>query len=71
MIQFIGHLKALELRLKSLGNLNELSNAFEMSAQAMQAVSNKINTKKLIDMAKVMSKEDAKLEMKSEIVCLK
>ena len=34
----------------------------------MITVSNKIDTKKLNDMAKIMSKEDAKLDMKSEMV---
>jgi hypothetical protein len=68
MTQFIGHLKALELRMGSLSSLTEMSNAMEEASKAMQTVSNKIDAKKLNDMAKIMSKEDAKLDMKSEMV---
>ena len=68
MTQFVGQLKALELRIGSLASLNELSSAMETAASAMQTVSNKIDSKKLMEMAKVMQKEDAKLDMKSEMV---
>jgi hypothetical protein len=68
MTQFIGQLKALGLRIGSLSSLNELSSAMEEASKAMCAVSNKIDTKKLNEMAKIMSKEDAKLDMKSEMV---
>ena len=68
MTQFIGQLKSLSLRIGCLSSLNELSSAMEEASKAMITVSNKIDTKKLKDMAKIMSKEDAKLDMKSEMV---
>ena len=68
MTQFVGQLKALSLRIGSLSSLNELSSAMEEASKAMMTVSNKIDTKKLNDMAKIMAKEDAKLDMKSEMV---
>ena len=68
MTQFIGQLKSLSLRIWCLSSLNELSSAMEEASKAMITVSNKIDTKKLNDMAKIMSKEDAKLDMKSEMV---
>ena len=68
MVQFIGQLKALSLRIGSLASLNELSSAMEEASKAMMTVSNKIDTNKLNDMAKIMAKEDAKLDMKSEMV---
>ena len=64
----MGQLKALSLRIGSLSSLNELSSAMEEASKAMMTVSNKIDTKKLNDMAKIMAKEDAKLDMKSEMV---
>ena len=68
MTQFVGQLKALSLRIGSLASLNELSSAMEDASKAMLAVSNNIDSKKLTEMAKIMSKEDAKLEMKQEMV---
>ena len=68
MTQFCGQLKALEMRIGTLASLNELANAMETASAAMQTVSNKIDTKKLNEMAKIMSKEDSKLDMKSEMV---
>ena len=68
MTQFVGQLKALSLRIGCLSSLNELSSAMEEASKAMMTVSNKIDTKKLNDMAKIMAKEDAKLDMKSEMV---
>ena len=68
MSQFVGQLKALSLRIRSLGTMDELSNAMEGASKAMISVSNKIDAKKLSEMAKIMSKEDAKLDMKSELV---
>ena len=71
MTQFIGQLKGLSLRIGSLSSLNELSNAMEDASKAMLSVSNKIDSKKLTERAKIMSKEDAKLDMKSEMVISK
>ena len=70
MSQFVGQLKALSLRIGSLGTMNELSHAMEEASKAMMAVSNNIDSKKLSEMAKIMSKEDAKLDMKSDMVII-
>ena len=70
MTQFVGQLKALELRIGSLSSLDQLSSAMEQAAGAMQTVSSKIDSKKLNEMARIMSKEDSKLEMKSELVLI-
>jgi len=68
MVQFIGQLKALSLRIGSLASLNELSTAMEEASKAMMTVSDRIDTKKLNEMAKIMAKEDAKLDMKSDMM---
>jgi CRISPR/Cas system type I-B associated protein Csh2 (Cas7 group RAMP superfamily) len=68
MTEFTGQLKALSLRIGSISTLNELSNAMEDASKAICAVSGKLDAGKLQEMAKVLSKEDAKLDMKSEMM---
>ena len=48
--------------------LNELGDAMNNTAKAMTLVSNKLDTKKLQQMAKTLAKEDMKLDMKSDMM---
>ena len=56
------------MRISSCSTLNELGDAISNAAKAMTLVSNKLDTKKLSQMAKVLAKEDMKLDMKSEMM---
>lgn len=66
--QFCGQLTAVSMRISSCATLNELGDAMSNAARAMTLVSNKLDTKKLSQMAKVLAKEDMKLDMKSEMM---
>jgi charged multivesicular body protein 2B len=68
MTEFCGQLKAVSLRISSISTLNELSNAMEEAGKAITAVSGKLDAQKLAEMAKTLSKEDAKLDMKQEMM---
>jgi hypothetical protein len=68
MSEFCGQLKAVALRISSLATLNELSNAMEEAGKAITTVSGKLDAQKLADMAKILSKEDAKLDMKQDMM---
>jgi len=67
--KFIGQLRTLSLRIRTLSSLNKLSTVIEEDSKAMCAVSNKIDdANELNDFAKVISKEYAKLDIKSELI---
>ena len=66
--QFVGQLSAVSMRISSCSTLNELGDAMNNAAKAMTLVSNKLDTKKLSQMAKVLAKEDMKLDMKSDMM---
>ena len=66
--QFCGQLNAVSMRISSCASLNELGDAMNNAAKAMTLVSNKLDTKKLQQMAKVLAKEDMKLDMKSDMM---
>ena len=66
--QFVGQLSAVSMRISSCATLNQLGEAMNNAAQAMTLVSNKLDTQKLQQMAKVLAKEDMKLEMKSDMI---
>ena len=66
--QFVGQLSAVSMRISSCSTLNELGDAMNNAAKAMTLVSNKLDTKKLQQMAKVLAKEDMKLDMKSDMM---
>ena len=66
--QFVGQLSAVSMRISSCSSLNELGDAMNNAAKAMTLVSNKLDTKKLQQMAKVLAKEDMKLDMKSDMM---
>ena len=66
--QFVGQLNAVSMRISSCSTLNELGDAMNNAAKAMTLVSNKLDTKKLQQMAKVLAKEDMKLDMKSDMM---
>ncbi len=68
MNEYIGYLKIVELRIGSLDCLDDLSNAMEIASSGMKNVSERIEAKKLNKMVKLISIEDSKLEMKTEIV---
>jgi len=57
--QFVGQLNAVSMRI----TLNELGDAMNNTAKEMTLVSNKLDTKKLQQMAKVLAKEDMKLNL--------
>ena len=66
--QFVGQLNAVSMRISSCSTLNELGDAMNNAAKAMTLVSNKLDTKKLQQMAKTLAKEDMKLDMKSDMM---
>ena len=66
--QFVGQLNAVSMRISSCSTLNELGDAMNSAAKAMTLVSNKLDTKKLQQIAKVLEKEDMKLDMKSDMM---
>ena len=66
--QFVGQLTAVSMRISSCSTLNELGDAMSSAAKAMTLVSNKLDPKKMQQMAKVMAKEDFKLEMISDMM---
>jgi hypothetical protein len=66
--QFVGQLSAVSMRISACSSLNELGDAMNNAAKAMTLVSNKLDTKKLQQMAKVLAKEDMKLDMKSDMM---
>lgn len=68
MTQFIGQLKAVEIRVGSLSSLNELSTAMEEAGKAIMTVSSKLSPQKLQQLSKQLIMEDAKLDMKSEMM---
>ena len=57
--QFVGQLNAVSMRIV----LNELGDTMNNTAKEMTLVSNKLDTKKLQQMAKVLEKEDMKLNL--------
>ena len=56
------------MRISVCSSLNELGDAMNNAAKAMTLVSNKLDTKKLQQMAKVLTKEDMRLNMKSDMM---
>ena len=66
--QFIGQLNAVSMRISSCYILNELGDAMNNAAKAMTLVSNKLDTQKLLSIAKILSKEEMKIEMKQEMI---
>jgi hypothetical protein len=68
MTQFCGQLKAVEIRVGSLSSLNELSIAMEEAGKAIMTVSSKLDAGKMQQLSKQLCMEDAKLDMKSEMM---
>ncbi len=66
--QFVGQLTAVSLRISSCSTLNELSGAMNNAAKAMTLVSNKLDTQKLAQLGKELSKENMKLDLKSDMM---
>ena len=66
--QFIGQLNAVSMRISSCYTLNALGDAMNNAAKAMTLVSNKLDTQKLLSIAKILSKEEMKIEMKQEMI---
>ena len=66
--QFVGQLKAVSMRITSCSTLNELGDAMSNAAKAMTLVSNKLDPKKMAQLAKVVAKEDFKLDMVSDMM---
>ena len=66
--QFVGQLTAVSMRISSCSTLNELGDAMSNAAKAMTLVSNKLDPKKMQQMAKIMAKEDFKLDMISDMM---
>ena len=66
--QFVGQLTAVSMRISSCSTLNELGDAMTSAAKAMTLVSNKLDPKKMQQMAKIMAKEDFKLDMISDMM---
>ena len=66
--QFVGQLTAVSMRIASCATLNELGDAMSNAAKAMTLVSNKLDPKKMQQMAKIMAKEDFKLDMISDMM---
>ena len=66
--QFVGQLTAVSMRITSCSTLNELGDAMNNAAKAMTLVSNKLDPKKMQQMAKIVAKEDFKLEMISDMM---
>ena len=63
--QFLGQSSAVSMLISSCSTLNKLGDAMSNAAKAMTLVSNKLDTKKLQAMAKVLAKEDMKSDMMS------
>ncbi len=66
--QFIGQLRGVSLRVASLGALSSLSEAMEETGKAIATVSKNLDSSKLQKLSKQLVMEDAKLEMKSEMM---
>lgn len=66
--QFVGQLTAVSMRISSCSTLNELGDAMNNATKAMTMVSNKLDAKKIANMAKILAKEDMKLDMKSDMM---
>ena len=66
--QFVGQLTAVSMRISSCSTLNELGDAMTNAANAMTLVSNKLDPKKMQQMAKIVAKEDFKLDMISDMM---
>ncbi len=66
--QFIGQLNAVSMRISSCSTLNELGDAMNNAAKAITLVSNKLDTKKIQNMAKILAKEEMKIEMKQDMI---
>ena len=66
--QFVGQLTAVSMRISSCQTLNELGDAMNNAAKAMTLVSNKLDPKKMQQMAKIVAKEDFKLDMISDMM---
>ena len=61
--QFVGQLTAVSMRITSCSTLNELGDTMSNAAKAITTVSTKLDPKKVQQMAKIMAKEDFKLDM--------
>ena len=68
MTEFCGQLKALTLRISGISTLNEMTLAMENASNAISQVSSKLDAGKLAQLSKEMAKDDAKLEMKQELL---
>ena len=66
--QFVGQLTAVSMRISSCQTLNELGDAMTNASKAMTLVSNKLDPKKMQQMAKIVAKEDFKLDMISDMM---
>ena len=66
--QFSGQLTAVSMRISSCATLNELGDAMNSAAKAMNLVSNKLDEKKLASLAKTLAKGDMQLDMKSDMI---
>ena len=66
--QFVGQLTAVSMRISSCSTLNDLGEAMANASKAMTLVSNKLDPKKVQQMAKDMAKADFKLETSQEMM---
>ena len=66
--QFVGQLTAVSMRITSCSTLNELGDAMSSAAHAMTTVSQKLDPKKVQQLAKIVAKEDFKLDMVSDMM---
>lgn len=62
------HLKTLSLRVAMINSVNELTSALEEAGKAISLVSGQLDAGKLSELSRGLAKEDAKLEMKQELL---
>jgi hypothetical protein len=56
------------MRIGSIGTLNELSLAMEQAGRAIGLVSGNLDSEKLKDLIKTLTREDAKLDLKQDMI---
>ena len=66
--KFSGQLKGISMKVQNANSLNTISNAIENSAQAMNIVNQNLDMKNLQNKGRDMIKQNAKLEMKSDMI---
>jgi len=64
----MSHLKTLSLKMGCISTINELTSALEEAGSAISLVSSHLDTGKLSQLSKGLAKENAKLEMKEDLL---